>query len=318
MSIATGLILGAGGLILLTGAAGLLAGKISFNMAFAKGKPLNVGDLHYSEQEAAEIRQGIEYLDSLEYEEVRVTSYDGLKLYARYYPVENPKGSVVMMHGYRSSRNDFCGGAGFYRSLGFNLLIPDQRSHGNSEGEHITFGIKERHDCVTWVNYLNSRHDAKADVFLAGISMGASTVLMATELDLPDNVRGVIADCGFTSPYDIIRRVAEKDMHAPAKIILPFTDFFARHTAGFSIREASAPEALAKSSLPVAFIHGKNDDFVPPEMSRQNYDACKGEKVIYFAEGAGHGTSFLAQRRDVEKVLADFVRAHSTEWHKNG
>ena len=237
--------------------------------------------------------------------EVHITSDDGLKLSGVWVPAENPKGTILLAHGYRSSKIvDFSLAFGMYHALGLNILIPDQRAHGKSEGKYITFGVKESQDMQLWVAYHNKTF-GEFPLILSGLSMGASTMLYLADADLPVNVKGIIADCGFTSPIDIIRSVFHNVIHLPTAPTLWVVDLFARLFAGFSLTEKDSRRILQNSKLPVLLVHGVEDGFVPCEMTRQAYAACKEPKELLLVEGADHGVSFLvAKERYVETVVA--------------
>ncbi len=230
----------------------------------------------------------------------------GVELYAKRYTHEKPKGRIILMHGYRSiAENDFSVGARFYYELGYELILVDQRAHGRSGGTWIGFGILERYDCLAWIRFLNATY-GELPTFLNGISMGATTVLMACGLELPANVKGVIADCGFTSPKEIIAHVMKRKLHLPL-FLLPPMSLFSKLFAGYYFGEYSAVDAMRQNKIPVLFVHGKDDHFVPPEMTLKNYEACAAEKELILVDGAGHGTSFLQDRPTVEKAVIAFL-----------
>ena len=172
------------------------------------------------------------------------------------------------------------------------------------------FGLLERHDCLEWAKWAAERTGGTLPVYLCGVSMGASTVLMTAGLELPEAVKGIIADCGFTSPKDILSAVYTSVTHLPAGISLWATEWFARIFAGFSLTEKDTRKALANSRYPVLMFHGGADGFVPCEMSRQGYDACKGEKELVIIEGADHGVSFLIDPDRYGKALIRFIKKH--------
>lgn len=263
---------------------------------------------------AERIKEGRKWFDATPYERVEIQSYDGLALRGRFYANGDSKKTLLLMHGYHSRGvNDFGCVGEFYFGLGFNLLVPDQRAHGESEGKYITYGVCERYDCLYWINYLNSRIGTDSDVFLDGISMGAATVLMAAGLDLPSNVRGIIADCGFTSPYEIFKHVLRRDYHLPPFPIIHITGLFSRPVAGFGFKQYSTLEAMKTNKIPIIFVHGEDDDFVPPWMSKAAYDACTADKYITIVPGAKHGMSYLVDTEGSEKKLIDFFEKYSTK-----
>ena len=240
-------------------------------------------------------------------EDVYITSDDGLKLHGLWIPAENPRGTVLFAHGYRSTMLvDFGLAFDYYHNQGMNLLVPDQRSHGLSEGTFITFGVKESKDMLCWLRFHNNEH-GDYPLILSGLSMGASTMLYLADQDLPDNVKGIIADCGFTSPWDILTVTFKRVIHLPAAPTLVITDLIARMAAGFGLKEKDTRISLAKCQLPVFMIHGREDGFVPCEMTRQGYEACSSEKQLLLVEGADHGVSFLIAKDRYTEIINEFL-----------
>lgn len=245
------------------------------------------------------------YLKEHNAEEVTIESFDGLKLCGTWLAAENPKGTIILAHGYRSCKLvEFGMVLDFYRSYGLNILLPDQRAHGKSEGKIITFGVKECQDVKGWIGWVN-RQCGELPVILSGLSMGASTVLYLADENLPSNVKGIIADCGFTSPWEIISSVFRNVTHLPAGPSLWVAEGFARVFGGFSLRQMDTRQVLKHNKLSLLIVHGTADGFVPCEMTRQGYEACTGDKEMFLVEGADHGLSFLKDSvRYKEKVLA--------------
>jgi alpha-beta hydrolase superfamily lysophospholipase len=226
-------------------------------------------------------------------QDIYIRNRDNMKLHGLWIPAENPKGTVILAHGYCSSYLlDFAVVFDVYHKLGFHILVPEQRSHGQSEGKYITFGVKESDDMQDWLAYHNASW-GELPLFFHGMSMGASTVLYLADEDLPDNVCGIIADCGFTSPKDIIKRVYKELIHLPAGPAIWAADIFARIFAGFSLNQKDTRKSLQNCKVPVLMIHGMADDFVPCVMTRQGYAACRSEKQLLLVAEATHGISFL-------------------------
>jgi fermentation-respiration switch protein FrsA (DUF1100 family) len=211
------------------------------------------------------------------------------------------------MHGYRSSSEDFMCAMGFFMSQGYNILAVEQRAHGKSEGKWITFGIKERYDALSWCNHLIESFGRDITIVLDGISMGATTVLLASGLDLPKNVKGVIADCGFTSPWDIVTEVARRDMHIPKFPLLYLMLPTVRLLCGFGLREASTVFEVKKSNLPILYVHGLADDFVPHEMSVKAYNSRPENSRLVSIENAAHGLCYIVDEKACQKELARFL-----------
>ena len=240
-------------------------------------------------------------------EDIYVTSKDGLQLYARWIPAENPRGTILLAHGYQSTPYiDFSLVLEVYHNLGMNMLIPDQRCHGKSEGMYITFGVKEWQDMACWIEYHNANLGG-FPLILSGLSMGASTVMYMADEKLPENVKGIIADCGFTSPYDIIGKVFRSVTHLPSWPFLWVTDLCARAFAGFSLKEKDTRKTLQKSNYPIVIAHGLADDFVPCKMSQEGYDACAADKELLLVEDAGHGYCFLKDRQRYTQTITAFL-----------
>lgn len=255
-----------------------------------------------------EILAGLAEMESRPHETVTIRSYDGLKLVAEFYAHPNARGTILMFHGWRGSpESDFgCAMTAYYKK-GLNLLLVHQRTQGSSEGRFITFGIKESRDVHSWVQWHGDRFGKDAPILITGISMGATTVLMSAGTPYCANVRGLIADCGFTSPKDIISSVV-RGRGLPAPLIVPVMGFFSRIFAGFGFREYSTLEAVKNLKLPVIFAHGKEDKFVPCYMTEEAYEACgSSDKTLLIVPNAGHGASYLVDRENYETMIAAFV-----------
>ena len=214
-----------------------------------------------------------------------------------------------MFHGYRSScLRDGMGAFRFTQECGYNILMVDQRAHRMSGGRTITFGVKERYDCLEWIKYIKAEHGDDTKIILIGLSMGATTVLMAAGHELPDNVKGIIADCGYSSPKDILQSVI-KGMKLPVKCTYFFVRLSAIIYGGFDPESVSAEELLRNATVPILFIHGEEDRYVPCEMSRKNYEACASEKELLLVPGADHGMSYMTDTpRYVEKFKGFLIK----------
>ena len=268
---------------------------------------------HHRAELAEEIAAGVRLMQDAE--DVFLPSYDGLRLHGKLLQQKHAKGTILLFHGYRSSWvGDFSIVLPHYFSLGYNLLAVDERAHGESEGTYITFGVRERHDVATWTAYAAMHFGPAHPLILDGLSMGAATVLMASDLELPPSVRGIIADCGFSSPYAIMKSVFRAHCRRlPAGPLLALTDVFTRLFAGFSLKGASTLDAVAKTKLPILFIHGTDDTFVPCSMTQAAYDACAAPKQLVLVPDAGHGCSYLVDRPRVQAELAAFLSKYVSE-----
>ena len=245
----------------------------------------------------------VKAIRAMDRREVSVTSHDCLQLYGYYYEYQKGAPIEILFHGYKgTAERDLCGGVERAHRLGHNALIVDQRAASKSEGRVITFGHRESRDCHVWIDFVLREIDEDARIILAGISMGAATVMTAAGTDLPKNVIGILADCGYTSTRDIVQKVM-RDMHLPDKILYPFARLGAMLFGGFDPDRTSPIESMKKTKLPVIFFHGDADDFVPAYMSEENYAACASEyKRLVIIEGAVHGTAYP---KDEEKYITE-------------
>lgn len=242
------------------------------------------------------------------FEQVFTTSLDGLKLTGKYYHVSDNAPLAICFHGYRSTGiRDFSGGSKVCFSLKQNLLIVDQRAQGDSEGHTMTFGVKEKFDCVAWINYAIQRFGNNVKIILYGVSMGASTILMAAGLSLPVNACAVIADSPYTTAKEIICKVCKVDMKLPVKIVYPFIYFGAWLFGHFHLKEGDTIAAVKHTKIPILIIHGEADQFVPCEMSQRIQKACPDFIQRYTFPKAGHGISYLVDKPRYEKIISQFV-----------
>jgi len=253
------------------------------------------------------IKKGIcNVVEATEFETVEITSVDGLKLKGRYYHRRDGAPLIIFFHGYRG--NFYRDGNGIFtysKKFDMNVLLVYQRSQGQSEGKTITFGIMERQDCKSWVEYAIGRFGNHQEILLSGISMGGATVMMAADVGLPDNVKGIMTDCGFTSPKEILCSVMDS-LKLPSKVFYPLAKLGAKWFGGVELEEASAVESMKHCKIPVLFIHGEEDDFVPCWMSRKCYEVCAAEKELLIVPGVGHGMSYCYGPKEYEAAIDRF------------
>ena len=241
------------------------------------------------------------------FEPVSIQSFDGISLVGRYYHRQEGGPLHILFHGYRGSGiRDFCGVHDICTGMGINTLVVDQRAHGMSGGNTMTFGILERYDCQSWARYARERFGPDCRIFLSGVSMGAATVLMASNLQLPETVRGIVADCPYSTPGDIIRKVIG-DMRFPAGLIYPLVVLGGLIFGGFRVWSETAVHAVSQTRIPILLIHGREDKYVPPEMSAAIFDRCAGQRYLEIFPGAGHGGCCLTDPVRYEKILCSFM-----------
>lgn len=249
-------------------------------------------------------------LEETPHQVVTVTSHDGLQLTGHWFACKRAKRVVIAMHGWRSGwARDFGLLADFLRDNRCSVLYAEQRAQGNSEGAYMGFGMLERYDCLAWIRWVNETISPEIPVYLAGISMGATTVLMAAGLSLPENVRGIVADCGFTSARAIWEHVAKNNLHIPyGPLRNAAVNGLCRRKLGVDADHCSTQQAMTDCAVPVMFIHGSADRFVPVEMTYENYRACAAPKRLLIVDGACHGGSFLQDPDGYKGALLDFWR----------
>ncbi len=241
------------------------------------------------------------------FEEITIQSRDGLTLFGRYYHIRDGAPLGIAFHGYRSSAmTDFAGGSELCFEMEHNLLLVDQRAHGKSQGDTISFGILERLDCLDWANYAAERFP-DTPMLLYGLSMGATTVLMASELDLPGNIKGIVADCPYCSPKAIIKKVC-KEQGFPPNLSYPFISLGALLFGRFHLNQTSAAKAVANAQVPILIIHGESDGFVPCGMSEDVRIACPERITRHTFPGADHGICYLVDTPRYKKVVMEFVK----------
>ena len=247
------------------------------------------------------------------YEEAFAASYDGLRLFGRIYMQKEGAPFHIQFNGYKGNGvRDFSGGLHLALSLGENVLLVDQRAHGRSEGHTISFGIKERRDVLTWINFILEKYGEKTDIYLEGVSMGAATVLMACDLPLPENVRGIVADCPFSSPFGIVRKVG-REMTRLDYVTFPFIFLAALVFGRFNILSSDAVRSVRNAKKPVLLIHGTADRFVPIRMSHEIRAANPDLITFIEVEGAPHGLSLLKDREGYRRAFTEFIEKIRSE-----
>ena len=258
-----------------------------------------------------EIKRQAKQLAGIPCERVGTRSYDGLKLSGRYYHQADDAPLCICFHGYRGSAVfDFSIMGQFLQEEGYNVLLIDERAHARSGGHTITYGIRERRDVLSWIEYANARFGSDKPIYLFGISMGAATVVMASGLELPENVRLIHADCPFSSPKDVICHVVKWTVKNP-KPVWPFI-YLSAAVYGHLImkKEITAAEAVKHTRVPILLIHGEADEFVPSEMSAQIQRANPDMVERHTFPGAVHGVSYFSDPDRYVAISRDFIRRH--------
>ena len=254
----------------------------------------------------------VKEFDEKPFEKVQIKAYDGLKLAGRYYHIKDGAPVDICFHGWRGNGlRDFCGGSKISFELGHNVLLIDQRGQWESGGHTMTFGVKEKFDVLSWVDFVTGRFGAETKIFLYGVSMGAATVLMASSLNLPENVKGIIADCPYALPSDIIKKVTEEGMKLSYTFFKPTIYAAAFIWGHFNLgdKNSNCCEAVKKSKTPILIIHGEADGFVPCWMSRQIAEA--NPSLIHYETfpAADHGMSYMADTERYEAIAKSFINS---------
>ena len=284
-----------------------------YRMAFyaPPRKPPEPGKIEIPEGEIYEahrekMENWVRRMRELPRQSFEIAAFDGLTLRGNFYEYAPGAPIELMFHGYRgSAERDLAGGVERCFKVRRSALIVDQRCAGGSGGHVITFGIHEQRDCLSWIDFAVKHFGPDVKLILTGISMGAATVLMAGSKELPPNVMGILADCGYTSAKEIIQDVI-RSMGLPPKLSYPFVKLGARIFGHFDLEEDAPIEAVKTCKLPVIFFHGEADDFVPCRMSRANFEACASHKRLVTIPGAGHGLSYAVEPERYLEELYDF------------
>lgn len=254
-----------------------------------------------------EIKRVKEWMLAQPMEDVYITSRDGYKLHGTFFPRENSNKTVICFHGYTSKgMSDYIGLSEFYLQMGYQMLLVDERAHGESEGEYIGFGCLDRMDALEWIGYIKEREGEDCELMLHGISMGGATVLMASGLNLPENVKGIVSDCAFTSAWDVFSSVLKNMYHIPPFPIMQIADQMVQRKAGYGLRECNAAEEVKKAKVPILFIHGNADTFVPYRMCHEIYKNCASRKDILIVEGASHAEAYYKDTKAYQEKIKTF------------
>lgn len=250
-------------------------------------------------------------LNDSNYEDMYIKSDNGLKLHS--YKIENPKKTnkwAIVVHGYTSEGKYMAGFARKFYDMGYNVLVPDLRGHGKSEGNYIGMGWHDRLDIVKWIHKI-IEENKDANIILHGVSMGAATVMMTSGEELPSNVKAIIEDCGYTSVKDEFSYQLKALFNLPSFPIINVTSLICKIKAGYWFGEGSAIKQVAKSKTPILFIHGDADDFVPYFMLDELYDAanCTKEKLVI--KGASHARAVVEDPELYWNTIKKFIDKNS-------
>lgn len=254
------------------------------------------------------IEQRRKYMLSQPHEDVYMESEDRLKLHATYFPQGDEKKVVICFHGYTSEgMNDYVGLSDYYLKRGYSMLLVDERAHGQSEGRFIGFGNLDRKDGMLWMKWIIKKCGSDVNILLHGTSMGGATVLMASGLQLPKQVKGIVSDCGFTSPKEVFTHVLHSMYHMPAFPMIQIAGVMNRIFAGYGLDDCNAAREVQKATVPILLIHGSKDTFVPCDMCHEIARNCKSKVTKLIVEGAAHAESYYKDMTAYENALTKFT-----------
>ena len=290
---------------------GSYIGNYFYNLAL---NPYTSKDMIFgddNDNEGLEVQEDVDWLlKNSNYKDKYITSYDNLKLHS--YEVINEKSSnkwAIVVHGYTAEGKSVSAKAKYLYEMGYNVLVPDLRGHGNSEGDYIGMGWDDRLDIINWINII-IEDNPNSEIILHGTSMGAATVLSASGENLPSNVKAIVADCGYTSVWNEFSYQLKQLFNLDAFPVMNLSNIVTQIKAGYSLKDASAIEQVKKSKTPILFIHGDKDTFVPYYMMDELYNATSSEKEKLTVEGAEHANADLVNPELYWNTINTFLQKY--------
>lgn len=253
------------------------------------------------------------WFQKVERDTLTIQSQDELTLKAMLVEHEQANKKVaILAHGYSGTSKEMAPFAKLFYDLGFTIVLPDARGHGDSEGDYIGFGWPERHDYLAWIDSLISRYGQDTEIVLFGISMGGATVLNVSGEALPDQVKAIVEDCGYSSVEKELSYQLKNLYKLPSYPFIPMTSLLTKYKAGYSFTEASPVDQVKKSSTPTLFIHGDKDSYVPTDMAYELYQAAASDKVLYIVPGAEHAYSYVTDKDEYRRQVTRFLSRYLT------
>lgn len=307
------------GIVLVLIIAGLLfAGNYFYSESVKRGQEVELysgeedpeveEEMIASEEDQEILAEAQSWFNHQELKTLEQTSYDDLKLKAKFLPKDTKTHKVVILaHGYRKESSDMGDLVKYYHDKGFDVLMPDARGHGESEGDYIGYGWHDRFDYIDWIDMLIEEYDEES-IILHGNSMGATLVTMTSGEDLPEEVKGIIADSGYTTVKEELTHQLKHLYNLPAFPLLDITSGITKIRAGYTFGEASAIDQVKNNTRPLMIIHGEDDELVPTEMAHELYEAAQGEKRIWLVPEAGHIEAYKVATKEFEERVSDFLK----------
>ncbi|WP_303968881.1 alpha/beta hydrolase [Sporosarcina ureae] len=252
----------------------------------------------------------LDWVDQQEFEEIHMTSKDDLDLMGYFLPAQKPTDKLVILtHGYLGNAKQMgLYGQFYYEELGYNIFMPNARGHGKSGGDYYGFGWPDRLDLIDWTKLLGEKLGADTEVIYHGLSMGAATVLMASGELLPEQVKAIIADSPYQSVYQLFAYQLDRMFHLPAFPLLDNMSLLTNARAGYSLKEADALSAVKRATVPILYIHGKADTFVPTEMAKELYEETKSDTALFLVDNANHGEAFVMDQEAYKMKVKSFLQ----------
>lgn len=297
-------------LLLITVGTGIFIGNYFYDLAINPftSKEMIFGD---DDDTEGEVEEDVNWLiKNSNYIDKYINSFDNLKLHG--YEVKNETKTnkwAIVVHGYTSEGELVSSKAKHFYEMGYNVLVPDLRGHGKSEGDYIGMGWDDRLDIIDWINNI-LKDNPSSEIILHGTSMGAATVLSTSGENLPNNVKAIIADCGYTSVWNEFTYQLKALFNLPSFPVMNLSNMVTMVKAGYSLKDASPIDQVAKSKTPILYIHGDKDDFVPYYMMDELYNATSSEKSKLTVQNAGHGKADLVNPDLYWNTVTDFLNKY--------
>ncbi|MEG0592305.1 MAG: alpha/beta hydrolase [Coprobacillus sp.] len=286
------------------------AGNYLVNYALAVDENKRIGSMsedYTGIQDTVAQKEYDNWVKTIDVKTWDLKNQEGLALKGYFYPAQSETHTYVLaVHGYTVDHRDIAPAIKPFVEKGYHVLTPDQRGRGESEGDFLSMGWREKNDVLEWIDKI-IEYDAQAEIILYGESMGAATIMMACGEKLPAQVKLAIEDCGYTSAYAMFKDQLKERFGLPEIPFLPAAQLVGQLRYGFNFGDASAINQLKKATLPILFIHGNDDDYVPTYMGKELYESYKGEKQLLLVDGAGHGLSADVNPKLYYDTVFDFI-----------
>ncbi|WP_143462617.1 alpha/beta hydrolase [Levilactobacillus enshiensis] len=233
------------------------------------------------------------------------------RMVAEYIPAEIPsKQTVIISHGYKGNGETMANFAQMYHRLGFNVLLPDDRGHGESAGKYISFGWLDRLDYLQWIQQVIDHTGADVKILMFGVSMGGATMEMLSGESLPSQVKAIIADCGYSSIEAELTYLLKRQFHLPKYPIEPLVSTISKRRLGYYLGDVTATDQLKKNKRPILFIHGERDVYVSVGMAYESYAATHAPKQLWIVKNASHAESFWINPARYQAHVMEFLQTY--------